>query len=245
MMTSDQKKSRTQAQSNELWRESTMKNYKKILCGALAAAMVLTTAAVPAFAAAKPALNKTKLTMNVGDTATLSVKNAGKDKITWTSNKKTVAAVTAKGKVTAKKAGKAVVSATLKKAGKTLKCNVTVKAAKEDTKAQDITKMLAGKTYKGTAEAMGTTMDALLLSFDADGNVKGQMLDVATMGMKDVAGTYTATLAGKTVTITVKGADGTTDTEVLTVVKDDFSELSATKTVMGMDIPVTVLEVTE
>ena len=30
-----------------------MKNYKKILCGALAAAMVLTTAAVPASAAAK------------------------------------------------------------------------------------------------------------------------------------------------------------------------------------------------
>lgn len=223
-----------------------MKNYKKILCGALAAAMVLTTAAVPASAAAKPALNKTKLTMNVGDTATLSVKNAGKDKITWTSNKKAVAAVTAKGKVTAKKAGKAVVSATLKKAGKTLKCNVTVKAAKEETKAQDITALLAGKTYKGTATAMGTSMDALLLSFDADGNVKGQMLDVANnLSMKDVAGTYTATLAGKTVTITVKGADGTTDTEVLTVVKDDFSELSATKTVMGMDIPVTVVEVTE
>lgn len=223
-----------------------MKNYKKILCGALAAAMVLTTAAVPASAAAKPALNKTKLTMTVGDSATLKVKNAAKkETITWKSNKKAVAAVTKKGKVTAKSAGKAVVSATLKKAKKTLKCNVTVNAAKEETKAQDITALLAGKTYKGTATAMGTTMDALLLSFDADGNVKGQMLDVETMGMKDVAGTYTATLEGKTVTITVKGADGTTDTEVLTVVKDDFSELSATKTVMGMDIPVTVVEVTE
>ena len=223
----------------------TMKNYKKILCGALTAAMVLTTAAVPAFAAAKPALSQTKLALTVGQSATLTVKNAGKDKITWSSKKASVAAVSKKGKVTAKAAGKTVVSATLKKAGKTLKCNVTVKAAKEDTKAQDITKMLAGKTYKGTAEAMGTTMDALLLSFDAEGNVTGKMLDTETMGMKDVAGTYTATLAGKTVTITVKGADGSTVTETLTVESDDFSKLSATKNVMGMDIPVTVVEVTE
>lgn len=219
-----------------------MKNYKKILCGALAAAMVLTTAAVPAFAAAKPALSQTKLALTVGQSATLTVKNAGKDKITWASKKASVATVSKKGKVTAKAAGKTVVSATLKKAGKTLKCNVTVK---EETKAQDITKMLAGKTYKGTAEAMGTTMDALLLSFDAEGNVTGKMLDTETMGMKDVAGTYTATLAGKTVTITVKGADGSTVTETLTVESEDFSKLSATKNVMGMDIPVTVVEVTE
>lgn len=195
-----------------------MKNYKKILCGALAAAMVLTTAAVPASAAAKPALSQTKLALNVGESATLTVKNAGKDKITWASKKAAVASVSKKGKVTAKSAGKTVVSATLKKAGKTLKCNVTVKAAQEETKAQDITKMLAGKTYKGTAEAMG---------------------------MKDVAGTYTATLEGKTVTITVKGADGSTVTETLTVESEDFSKLSATKNVMGMDIPVTVVEVTE
>ena len=222
-----------------------MKNYKKILCGALAAAMVLTTAAVPASAAAKPALSQTKLALNVGERATLTVKNAGRDKITWASKKAAVASVSKKGKITAKSAGKTVVSATLKKAGKTLKCNVTVKAAPEETKAQDITKMLAGKTYKGTAEAMGTTMDALLLSFDAEGNVTGKMLDTGTMGMKDVAGTYTATLEGKTVTITVKGADGSTVTETLTVESEDFSKLSATKNVMGMDIPVTVVEVTE
>ena len=89
-----------------------MKNYKKILCGALAAAMVLTTAAVPAFAAAKPALSQTKLALNVGESATLTVKNAGKDKITWASKKAAVASVSKKGKVTAKAAGKTVVSAT-------------------------------------------------------------------------------------------------------------------------------------
>ncbi len=219
-----------------------MKNYKKILCGALAAAMVLTTAAVPASAAAKPALSKTKLALNVGESATLSVKNAGKDKITWSSKKASVASVSKKGKVTAKAAGKTVVSATLKKAGKTLKCNVTVKEA---AKAQDITKMLAGKTYKGTAEAMGTTMDALLLSFDADGNVTGKMLNTETMGMDDVAGTYTATLEGKTVTITVNGSDGSTVVKTLTVVSKDLSKLSTTKTIMGQEIPITLVEVTE
>ena len=224
-----------------------MKNYKKILCGTLAAAMVLTTAAVPASAAAKPALNKTKLTMTVGDTATLKVKNAAKkEKITWASKKKTVAAVSSKGKVTAKKAGKTVVSATLKKAGKTLKCNVTVKAAETPApQTQDITALLAGKSYKGTAEAMGTQMDALKLTFGTDGTVTGEMLDTETLAMKQIGGTYTATLEGKTVTVTVTAPDGTVVTETLTVVKDDYSELSATKNVMGMDIPVTVVEVTE
>lgn len=224
-----------------------MKNYKKILCGALAAAMVLTTAVVPVSAAAKPSLNKTKLTMTVGDTATLKVKNAPKkEKITWTSKKKTVATVSSKGKVTAKKEGKTVVSATLKKAGKTLKCNVTVKAAEAPApQAQDITALLAGKNYKGTAEAMGTTMDVLKLTFDADQKVTGEMLNTETLDMMPVGGTYTATLEGKTVTVTVTAPDGTVVTEKLTVVKNDFTELSAVKTVAGNDIPVTVVEVTE
>lgn len=222
-----------------------MKLYKKILCGALAAAMVLTTAAVPASAAAKPALNKAKITMTVGDTAVLKVKNAAKkESITWASKKKAVASVSSKGKVTAKKAGKTVVSATLKKAGKTLKCNVTVKDAPAP-QTQDITALLAGKSYAGTANAMGTKMDALKLSFGTDGTVTGEMLDTETLLMKPVSGSYTATLKDKTVTVTVTAPDGTVITESLTVVKDDFSELSATKNVMGMDIPVTVIEVTE
>lgn len=229
-----------------------MKNYKKILCGALAAAMVLTTAAVPTSAAAKPALNKTKLTLTVGASATLKVKNAAKkETVKWASSKKTIATVTSKGKVTAKKAGKTVVSATLKKAGKTLKCNVTVKAAASETPntstttTQDITALMAGKSYKGTAEAMGTTMEVLSLTFGSDGTVTGKMLDTTTLDMQEIGGTYTAVLDGKTVTVTVTTPTGSTVTETLTVVKDDFSELSATKTVSGMEIPVTVVEVKE
>jgi hypothetical protein len=236
-----------------LWRYI-MKNYRKILCGALAAAMVITASAVPASAAAKPALSKTKLTLTVGQTATLKVKNAAKkETIKWASSKKAYATVSSKGKVTAKKAGKTVISATLKNAKKTLKCNVTVKAAAETpaastTQAQDITALMAGKSYKGTADAMGTTMDVLSLTFASDGSsytVTGQMLDTSTLKMQEIGGTYTATLDGKTVTVTVTTPTGTEVTETLTVVKDDFSELSATKTVSGMDIPVTVVAVTE
>ncbi len=214
-----------------------MKNLKKILCTTLAAALVLTSAAVPTFAAAKPAISQTKLTLSVGEQKTLTVKNASK--VTWSSKNKSVATVSKKGKVVAKAAGKTVISAKIKNVKKALTCKVTVKEA-----AKDITALLAGKSYKGTAEAMGTSMDALALSFDANGNVTGKMLDTESLTMKDVAGTYTATLSGKTVTITVKGADGSTTTETLTVVKDDFSELSATKNVSGMSIPVKVVEVT-
>lgn len=225
-----------------------MKFYKKILCGTLAAAMVLTTAAIPASAAAKPALNKTKLTMTVGNTATLKVKNAAKkEKITWASKKKTVASVTSKGKVTAKKAGKTVVSATLKKAGKTLKCNVTVKAAPAP-QTKDITALLAGKSYVGTVDAMGTPMEALKLTFGTDGTVTGEMIDPEDLTlntMKQIGGTYTATLKDKTVTVTITTPNGTVITKSLTVVKDDYTELSATENVMGMDFPVTITEVTE
>jgi hypothetical protein len=231
-----------------------MKNYKKILCGALAAAMVLTTAAVPASAAAKPALNKTKVTLTVGKSTTLKVKNAAKkETIKWASSKKAIASVTSKGKVTAKKAGKTVVSATLKKAGKTLKCNVTVKAATtpetpSESQAQDITALLAGKSYKGTAEAMGVTMDVLELTFTTvEGSgvytVTGKMLDTSTLEMQEIGGTYTATLDGKTVTVTVTAPTGAVVTETLTVVNSDFSELSAEKSVAGQTIPVTVVEV--
>lgn len=227
-----------------------MKFYKKILCGTLAAAMVLTTAAIPASAAAKPALNKTKLTMTVGNTATLKVKNAAKkEKITWASKKKTVASVTSKGKVTAKKAGKTVVSATLKKAGKTLKCNVTVKAAPAP-QTKDISALLAGKSYVGTVDPMGTgtPIKALTLTFGTDGTVTGEMIDPEDLTlntMKQIGGTYTATLKDKTVTVTITAPDGMVITKSLTVVKDDYTELSATENVMGMDFPVTITEVTE
>ena len=79
----------------------------------------------------KVTLNKTKLTLGAKEKftlkATIAPKNATNKKVEWTSNKKSVATVSSKGVVTAKKAGKATISAKID--GITKKCVVTVKKA--------------------------------------------------------------------------------------------------------------------
>ena len=79
----------------------------------------------------KVTLNKTKLTLGAKEKftlkATITPKNATNKKVTWTSSKKSVATVSTKGVVTAKKAGKATISAKID--GITKKCVVTVKKA--------------------------------------------------------------------------------------------------------------------
>ena len=72
----------------------------------------------------KVELNKNKLDLGVKDTATLKVLH-NKKKVVWSSSNKKVVTVNKKGKLTAKKAGKATIKA---KVGKTTyKCAVTVK----------------------------------------------------------------------------------------------------------------------
>lgn len=70
-------------------------------------------------------LSKKSVTLTVGKKVALKVKNAS-GKVKWSSNNKKVAAVNSKGVVTAKKAGKATITARLT-GGKKLKCKVTVK----------------------------------------------------------------------------------------------------------------------
>lgn len=60
--------------------------------------------------AAKVKLSRTKATLEVGDSVKLKVKNY-KGKVKWSSSKKKVASVSKKGVVTAKKKGKAVITA--------------------------------------------------------------------------------------------------------------------------------------
>lgn len=75
----------------------------------------------------KVSLTKTKLTLTIGKTYKLKLKN-NKKKVKWTSSKKSVATVTSKGKVTAKKVGTATITAKVGK--KKYKCKLTVKAKK-------------------------------------------------------------------------------------------------------------------
>ena len=74
--------------------------------------------------AAAPKLNKSKLTLYIGSNYTLKVKKAS-GKVKWTSGKKSVATVSSKGKVVAKKAGKAKITAKI--GSKKLICRLTVK----------------------------------------------------------------------------------------------------------------------
>ena len=76
------------------------KNLKKICLIALGALFITTTI----HTSAKTKLNKTSLTLEEGEAATLKV-TGSKKTIKWSSSDKKIATVTNKGKVTAKKAG--------------------------------------------------------------------------------------------------------------------------------------------
>ena len=82
--------------------------------------------ALPMTASAKVSISKKSLSLKVGQTATLKVSGT-KKKVKWSSNKKAIATVNQKGKITAKKAGKAVITAKIGK--KKYTCKVTIKKA--------------------------------------------------------------------------------------------------------------------
>ena len=112
-----------------------MKTWKKHLAILFAASMIITALPANAQAAgkAKIKLSKSKLTLYVGKTKTLKLKGTKKNP-KWSSSKKSVATVTKKGKVKAKKKGSTVITAKLGK--KKYKCKVTVKSkAAAETKA--------------------------------------------------------------------------------------------------------------
>lgn len=93
------------------------------------AAPVVFEAASPAVvttaqAASKPKLSVKKVSLRVGDTYQLKVKNAGKKKVKWSSSDKSIVKVSKSGKITAKKKGEAIITA--KVGSKELQCKVTV-----------------------------------------------------------------------------------------------------------------------
>lgn len=105
---------------------------------------------IPVSAAAKIRLNKTAVTLRVGEKQRLSLKNIPKNgKVTWTSTSKSKATVSNKGVITAKKPGKATIKAklTYKSGGKNrtrnFSCRVTIRK-----KAQSSGKTLV--VYFGT-----------------------------------------------------------------------------------------------
>lgn len=83
-------------------------------------------------AKAKPKLNKKKITVLVGSTKKLKIKNVRGKKVTWKTSNKKVATVKKAGKYAAvikgKKSGKAIITAKIGK--KKIKCRVNVKDGK-------------------------------------------------------------------------------------------------------------------
>lgn len=107
--------------------------------------------------AAKVKMSKPSMTLKAGQSRTLKLKNAV-GKVKWTSSKKSVASVTKKGKVTARKAGSALIWAQAK--GHTYRCSVTVvNAAKKDTADTDVTNTDSADTDTSATDTQATTED--------------------------------------------------------------------------------------
>lgn len=108
-----------------------MKKSGKLAMGLILFAMVAVLSVPAGASAAKGKINKKKVTIRVGKTVKLKVKNI-KKKVKWSSSKKKVAKVSKKGVVKGLKAGKATITA---KAGKKkFRCKVTVKKKKSSSK---------------------------------------------------------------------------------------------------------------
>ena len=108
-----------------------------------------------AVAVEKVKLNKSSLTLKVGATSKLVLKNA-KGKISWKSTQKKVASVDKKGVVKAKKTGSAAIIALFK--GKNYYCNVMV-VPKADNGSDDTPKPIY--TVKPSAMPVVTTVPTL------------------------------------------------------------------------------------
>lgn len=99
-----------------------------------------------------PKMNRTSLTLTVGRSEKLTVRNGRNVK--WSSSNRAVAAVSKNGTVKARKVGKATISA--KVSGRTLKCKVTVKkkASSTNNKNSGSKILVAYFSWSGTSEGI-------------------------------------------------------------------------------------------
>lgn len=147
-------------------------------------------------------LNKTSTSIQVGGTetltATVSPKDAANKKVTWKSDKPTIATVDANGKVTGVAAGEATITVTTEDGGKTATCRVTVSVPVGMVTVTPATLTMGkNKSYTLTATVNaqpGTDTGVTWTSSDE------------TVATVDATGTVTATDKAGTVTITATSA---------------------------------------
>ena len=151
-------------------------------------------------------LDRAELTLTEGETETLTATvkpdNADNRKVAWSSDKTDVATVDGAGKVTAVKAGEAVVTVTTEDGGKTASCKVTVKA-----KAVNVTEVTLDKTELTLTEGETETLTATVKPDNADNRKVTWSSDKTEIATVDGAGKVTAVKPGEAV-VTVTTEDG-------------------------------------
>ena len=136
-------------------------------------------------------LDKTELTLTEGETETLTATvkpdNADNKKVKWSSDKTEVATVGGDGRVTAVKAGEAVVTVTTEDGGKTASCKVTVKAKVVPVTGVEVNPWAVTLSVRGTSKLSYTIRPAdatnqnvkwesespSVATVDSEGNVQG------------------------------------------------------------------------
>ena len=151
-------------------------------------------------------LDRAELTLTEGETETLTATvkpdNADNRKVAWSSDKTDVATVDGAGKVTAVKAGEAVVTVTTEDGGKTASCKVTVKA-----KAVNVTEVTLDKTELTLTEGETETLTATVKPDKADNRKVTWSSDKTEVATVDSDGKVTAVKPGEAV-VTVTTEDG-------------------------------------
>ncbi len=113
------------------------KNRWRVTALVLAAALIVPTAGpVTSGAKQKLALNRKKVTLKVGKTCLLKVKGT-KKKVRWSSSRTSIASVSKKGKVKAKRQGTAKIKAKVTGRKSPLVCRVTVKKKTNGDKSSE------------------------------------------------------------------------------------------------------------
>ena len=151
-------------------------------------------------------LDKTELTLTEGETETLTATvrpdNADNKKVKWSSDKTEIATVDGAGRVTAVKAGEAVITVTTEDGGKTATCKVTVKA-----KTVSVTEVTLDRAELTLTEGETETLTATVKPDNADNRKVTWSSDKTDVATVDGAGKVTAVKAGEAV-ITVTTEDG-------------------------------------
>ncbi|MDR2909866.1 MAG: putative Ig domain-containing protein [Bacteroidales bacterium] len=156
-------------------------------------------------------LNKSTLSLTEGTSETLTAAvtpaEAGNKKITWKSDKPDIATVDAEGKVTAVKAGTAIITVTAEDGLKTAACTVTVKAVEEsltvvdeENEKYDIPAMTAGMAIAGIDISKAVTGGVAPYAYTATGFPEGIVIDPST-GV--ISGTPVGTSESGTATVTI------------------------------------------